>query len=101
MPGMTRFCELSITPLSISGSTPSVIASVCSPRCLWSARAASTAFGMPPTPIWSVAPSGISSAMWAPMRRSISVGTAVGTSTSGSSTSTAAAMRDVWIRASP
>ena len=46
-----------------SGSTPSVIASVWSPRCLWSRRAPSTALGMPPTPIWSVAPSGISSAM--------------------------------------
>ncbi len=88
-------------PRSIRGTTPSVMASVCSPRCLWFVSAASTAFGMPPTPIWSVAPSGMSSAMWRPMRLSISLGTQVGSSTSGSSTSTAASIFEMWISASP
>ena len=100
-PGSYFFIELSITPARIRRNTPSVIASVWSPRCLWSIRPFKVALGMPPTPICKVAPSGISAAICDPIAASISVGGPKRMSTGGSSHSTAAVIALSWIIAVP
>ena len=60
-----------------------------------------TALGMPPTPICSVAPSGISDATKLPIFVSISLGTGVGTSTNGTSPRHMAVILLTWMTGSP
>ena len=58
---------------------------------------ASTAFGIAPMPICSVAPSGIRSTICAAIARSRSSGTAGATSTSGASRSVQPSSWEAWI----
>ena len=95
------FASPLMTPFSTSGSTPSANISVWIPRFLWFPSCASTALGMAPIPICSVAPSSISAAQCLPMAVSISLGSVKWASMSGVSSSTKRSIFDIGIMAWP
>ena len=100
-PVKISFWLLSITPLSMSGSTPSENISVCTPRCLWLPRQLSTALGMAPMPICRVAPSSTSVATCSPMAREVSSIGGGAISGSGSWPSVKAWICETWMMPSP
>ena len=72
LPRLRSLASPVTTPASTRSTTRSVIISVWIPRSFLSRRNSATAVGMAPIPIWSVAPSGTSSATNSPIRRSTS-----------------------------
>ena len=72
-----------IAPPSIRSTKPSLMSSVWTPSSRWPESKRRTWSGTEPIPAWIVAPSSIRSTTSSAIRRSVSVASRGGTSTSG------------------
>ena len=101
LPRLRAFRSPVTTPASTRSTTESVNISVWMPRSFLSVRSWAAAAGIAPIPSWSVAPSGMRSAMYAAIRRSMSPITGRGDSYGGWSHSIARSIWLTWMNDSP